>query len=200
MTASLRDLTRKPVSRKIIWETVYRTMKEGDIRSGIIVNTALIDKGMERLIKTRLHRLSPQDREAIFGVNGYLCTLPAKIRMAFALGIIGPQTRADLLAINDVRNVFAHSVRARPLSARSLQQKCESIHAWQVVMSSKEFRDIVFKNTRIRELYDDLYPPGALVLAIGMYAVFIGSDEHKRMPPPKGKTSFLSLKFSPLSA
>ena len=175
MASSLRDLTRKRVSRKALWAAVERSLHGGDdVRSGVIVTTALLEKSLDRLIRSRLHRLNSQDDAAMFGPNGSIGTLSAKIRMAYALGIIGKVTRADLLAINDIRNVYAHSPLARPLTQQALQQKCLGIRMYGVVYSREPKRD-----------YEEITPAGALVKTIGMYAVFIGSDRHKRSPPPR---------------
>lgn len=207
MPASLRDLTRKPVSRKVVIKLIERVVKDGDVRTGVLITTALIDKGLERLIKTRMHRLNSQDREAMFGPTGHLGTLPAKIRMAFALGIIGPRTRADLLAINDIRNVCAHSVHFWPFSRGSLQQKLDTVGPLFTVLLEKELREMIFHGTDISEHFDKMNEesrykgsaPRALVLTIAIYAVFIASDPHKKLPPKRGKTSFYGYKFSPLS-
>ena len=42
--------------------------------------------------------------------NGVLATVSAKVRIAFALGLLSDETYADLLLINDIRNTFAHSL------------------------------------------------------------------------------------------
>lgn len=183
MPASLRDLTRKPVSRRTLWAAVERALRGGDdVRSGVLLTTSLLERGLERLIRSRLHRLNSQDDSAIFGAKGSLGTLSAKIRMAYALGLIGKVVRSDLLAINEIRNVYAHSPLAKPLSRQAMRQKCLSIRMFSIVYSSKPKHD-----------YEERTPAGALVKAIGMYAVFFGSDRHKRSPPPRRPSTFLGI-------
>lgn len=41
--------------------------------------------------------------------SGYFRVLRPKIRIAHAMGIIGPVTRKDLTILNEIRNVFAHA-------------------------------------------------------------------------------------------
>jgi hypothetical protein len=116
---SLRDLIRKPVTRKVLWGTLERAMKTEDatdLRAAVITGTALLEVGLERLLKARMRRLNSDDESAIFGSNGSLGSFSSKIRLAHAFGIIGPVTRRDLASLNDIRNVFAHA----PYNIRSV--------------------------------------------------------------------------------
>lgn len=186
---SLKDLTRRDVSRKVLWRTVEKSL-DLDVRSAVIINTALIERGLERLIKSRLRRLSSKDQQAFFGPNGAFSGLASKIRIAYALGIIGPVTRTDLSAINDIRNVFAHSPTHITLANKILKQKVLSIRMFRVAVEyAKDPKNRMFK---ARDL--PLTPAGYLIHAIGTLAVFIGSDRHKRLPPKKLAITFLGMK------
>jgi DNA-binding MltR family transcriptional regulator len=109
---SLRQIIKKPVLAKHVYRFIDRSIAaqtSHNFRSFVITSTALLEVGLERLLKTRMRRLGSDDENAIFGPIGSLSGFAAKIRLAFALGIIGPITRHDLATINDIRNVFAHS-------------------------------------------------------------------------------------------
>jgi hypothetical protein len=53
--------------------------------------------------------MDPERLKAIFGSDGILSSLSAKIKMAYAMSLIGPVTRHDLDLIRYIRNEFAHS-------------------------------------------------------------------------------------------
>src|SRR3954471_11098048 len=55
--------------------------------------------------------LSDTDQERLFvGDDATLATFADRINIAFALGILGEESRNDFNAIRRIRNVFAHSV------------------------------------------------------------------------------------------
>lgn len=186
---SLNDLTRRDVSRKVLWHTVEKSM-DLDVRSAVIINTALIERGLERLIKSRLRRLNSKDKQAFFGPNGAFASLASKIRIAYALGIIGPATRADLSAINDIRNVFAHSPTHITLANKILKQKVLGIRMFHA--AAKHAEDSKNRMFNMKNL--PLTPAGYLIYAIGTFAVFIGSDRQRRIPPKKLPITFFGFK------
>jgi DNA-binding MltR family transcriptional regulator len=108
---SLQHLIKKPFRAKHVYKFINdRPLKKGtDFRAYVITSTALLEVGLERLIKARMRHLNSDEESAIFGPIGALSGFSSKIRIAYAFGIIGPETRRDLATINDIRNVFAHS-------------------------------------------------------------------------------------------
>lgn len=100
------------MTRKVLWgvlERAYKTADPEELRTAVITGTALLEVGMERLLKARMRRLTSKEEASIFGPSGSLSGFAAKIRIAYAFGIIGPVARKDLAAINEIRNVFAHA-------------------------------------------------------------------------------------------
>jgi hypothetical protein len=93
---------------------------------------ALIDRGLERLIKARLYPLNSQDDAALFGPSGSFGTLASKIRIAYAMGIIGPATRHDLTLINEIINIFAHSPSHLTLANKILKKKVMNMRMFHV--------------------------------------------------------------------
>ena len=125
---SLREITRKRPSKKV-WETALQKLADyGDDRSLVVTASAYVEYGLERLIKTRLRRLPRAAALDIFDGTGPLATFSAKIRIAFALGAIGPRTRHDLETINAIRNVFAHSLHSIRLRDRRILVRTRGMH------------------------------------------------------------------------
>jgi DNA-binding MltR family transcriptional regulator len=74
-----------------------------------------------------MRRLTADDENALLGPTGSLSGFAAKVRMAYALGMIGPLTKKDLLAINDIRNAFAHAPHNLTMSNQQLWQKVQTL-------------------------------------------------------------------------
>jgi hypothetical protein len=86
-------------------EALAEILYEGD-RHTAVVGGAIIDDAMEVFLKSKLRKDATTD--ALFKYPRPLATVNGKIEIAFAMGIIGPNHRDDLLCINDIRNFFAH--------------------------------------------------------------------------------------------
>jgi hypothetical protein len=179
MAKSLRQLIRKPITRRMIDKITQEAFDKTDERSAIIVNVALIDVGLERLLKSRLRRLDREDERALFGPMGSFGGIAAKIRGAYAMGIIGPRTRNDLVAINDIRNVFAHApYHVKFEWNRKLKSRVLDIHMFQYLRTTQH----------------DLTHKECFLQMLSLYAMFIARDRHRRIKVPQHQTTFLGLR------
>jgi hypothetical protein len=86
-------------------EALGEILNEGD-RHTAIVGGAIIDDVLEMFLKSKLRKDPTTD--ALFKYPRPLATVNGKIEIAFAMGLIGPNHRSDLLLINDIRKFFAH--------------------------------------------------------------------------------------------
>ncbi len=77
-------------------------------RSAAIIGAAYVEDALEGLLSAHFVAGSKRDLEEVYGSDGPLSRFSAKTRMAYALGLLGPQTRSDLNLIRKVRNQFAH--------------------------------------------------------------------------------------------
>jgi hypothetical protein len=59
--------------------------------------------------------------------NGILGTTSNKIRVAYATKLIEPDLYADLMLINEIRNVFAHSLHKPDFSHTFVQADCSRL-------------------------------------------------------------------------
>jgi DNA-binding MltR family transcriptional regulator len=183
---SLRYLIRKPVTRKVLWGTLDLALKSDDpaeLRSAVITGTALLEVGLERLLKSRMRRLNSDDESAIFGSNGPLGGFASKIRLAFAFGIIGPVTRRDLATLNDIRNVFAHAPHHVTMKNNRLWQKVKGLRIVEAYTQHGSYlHESVRKRIKLR------YRGAGVIEAITTYALMLCHDRPKRvlLPPTKG--------------
>ncbi len=95
-----------------------------------IIGSGLIEKALEAVILTRLIGLTKEERRGLFDfeANGPLSDLSARIRIAYALGIFGPQTRNDLEHVRTIRNSFAHSMNMLRFETPEVADICALLH------------------------------------------------------------------------
>jgi len=76
-------------------------------REAAIVGAAWIEDFVQELLRARL----VDDRDAVDWAfdNGALRSARAKIEMAYLTGVIGPRQHECFVAVNDIRNRFAHA-------------------------------------------------------------------------------------------
>lgn len=89
---------------------------------------AVVEHGLEYAILANLARDGPTIRDSLFeGRGAVLRDFAAKTAMAFAMGIIGEQTRCDLGAIRRIRNAFAHTRLKVDFDTPEIVAACEQI-------------------------------------------------------------------------
>ena len=102
-------------------------------RAVAIVGAAWVEEALSDAITSFLHsHQKSQDR--LFGSNGPLSTLSAKIDLARMLGIVTDSIRSDLHVIRDIRNEFAHHIAHKTdhtrltFSANHIRDKCLALN------------------------------------------------------------------------
>lgn len=84
-------------------------------RAAAIVMVTHVEEDLTDELRSHLRSdLAPSEEAEIFHGEGLLATFSAKIKMGYALGLFGPETRDDLNILREVRNACAHS--KRPIS------------------------------------------------------------------------------------
>ncbi len=66
--------------------------------------------------------------------NGVLGSFSSKIRLAYAISLLGPLSYSDLLLINDIRNVFAHSLHRVSFSHPLIIKDCDRLQYFKMTM------------------------------------------------------------------
>ena len=144
---SLRRVTRRKVRYDDMMAAVFES--DGvDFKSSIILRAALIDVGLERIIKSRMRKLNSDDYNALFTGTAPLAGLSGKIRIAYALGLIGPKAKHDLTVINEIRNTFAHAPHTLTLRNERLWARANSLHTNQDFASKQFFRGLPLTRER----------------------------------------------------
>jgi DNA-binding MltR family transcriptional regulator len=92
-------------------EFVTHLMEESD-RGCVLVAASKIEVALEQLFTDIFvaNSIPKKLRDRIFDLGGPLSSLSSKTKLAYALGLISKDVFADIEAIRDLRNTFAHSI------------------------------------------------------------------------------------------
>ncbi|HEX3367851.1 hypothetical protein, partial [Phenylobacterium sp.] len=103
-------------------------LKTASDRAVAVVVASILDRSLEDALLGWMRTLSAGDREALFSTRGVLASFSAKIDLAFAFKIYGPNTRADLHTIREIRNLFAHARLTLSFSDEAIARAIYSLH------------------------------------------------------------------------
>src|SRR5262245_43039865 len=98
-----------------------------------LAGAAYLDHALQVLLTASFRNLTKKDWTRMFdgAANGILGTTSAKLRVAYAARHLEPQQYKDLLLINDIRNVFAHSLHAIDFSNELVEADCAKLNSHQ---------------------------------------------------------------------
>jgi len=123
--AALKALSREVMEPEEIFELIEEIADESDHIEAVMGSTFL-DDALKRAMLAQMQQdtLSDTQISQLFDANGPLAAFSARIQVAFALGIIGREARANLDCIRDIRNAFAHQKRRLQFSHPAVAQAC----------------------------------------------------------------------------
>lgn len=104
-----------------------------------IMGAAYLEHALESLIRASFRPLpKKEDDDRLFsgGASGALGTFSAKIRIAYAAWLIHENVYKALLLINDIRNVFAHSLHRVDFSHELVAEDCRRLRKISPNMAS----------------------------------------------------------------
>jgi len=110
-------------------------LKKQPHQTAVILGGAYLDHALEVLLVNKMRPLKVEDRNRLFSsrVNGYLSGTDVKIRLAYNLWLFGPYTYHDLMLINSIRNVFAHSMHEIDINNALVAEDCMNLKLLHVI-------------------------------------------------------------------
>jgi DNA-binding MltR family transcriptional regulator len=96
-------------------------------RSVAIVGSSLIDDSLQSAIASMLRPVA-DDKDTLdrlYGTQGVFASVEAKILVAYALKIVGPNSRRDLTLITKIRNQFAHDMNPLSFDDDHIKDRCK---------------------------------------------------------------------------
>jgi hypothetical protein len=127
---SLKDLTRDLPH----WHDIIGILDEighEPARTAAIVGTSFLEHGLILLLRANFVPLKSRgahnEDDALFGPNGPLATLSAKIKLAHAIGLLTSEMRDDLDDIREIRNAFSHTMRSVEFETPAIAAVCHRL-------------------------------------------------------------------------
>jgi DNA-binding MltR family transcriptional regulator len=94
-------------------------------RGCALVAAAHLDERLGTLLSRSM--VSDQASQRLLQDRGPLATFAARIDLAHALGLIGPDVRHDFHIVRKVRNAFAHELKTHTFETAEIVARCETL-------------------------------------------------------------------------
>lgn len=123
-------------------ERILEELETETDRSVAIVGASLIDESLQSAIASML-RFVEDDKDTLdrlYGPQGIFASVDAKILAAYALEIIGTNSRRDLVLINKIRNQFAHDMNPLSFDDDHIRDRCKLLSVPQNSLAQGEPR------------------------------------------------------------
>lgn len=133
MASASKKLLKQLPTPSEMDDTLFGLLNETD-QAAALTGAAYIDHALEVILKAQFRSLTKDDNTRMFdgSANGILGTTSNKIRLAYAIRILDEPTYRDLLLINDIRNVFAHSLHKIDFKNHLIIDDCKKIQASRI--------------------------------------------------------------------
>jgi DNA-binding MltR family transcriptional regulator len=125
--AALKQLSRKELSVEELYE-MLDAFSNMTPQAVALIGVSLLEDALRVAILRKLPRkLSNNDLAGLFENDGPIAGIGARSALAFALDIIGEDTRADLHCLKDIRNAFAHSRITLDFDTPEIAEACRAL-------------------------------------------------------------------------
>jgi hypothetical protein len=95
-----------------------------------LVLAGLVEDWLQKLLLQAGRPLSNTLATKIFDGMGPLSQFAAKIEVAYLFELVDETTYNDLLAIKEIRNRFAHTIRFVNFSSEEIKKACQRLTGW----------------------------------------------------------------------
>lgn len=145
-------------------------------RGAAIAGTAYLDLLLRSALEKGM-RPNLELQDSLFENRGPLQDFSARIKLAFALQIIGSGAYLDLCTMRDIRNAFAHSIETFDFDREDIAARCRAL--WYP-------RKIQFANKPRPEKPREMFVRGVEMIAQGLIEFQLGrrSATFIQMGPP----------------
>ncbi|MGA3302097.1 MAG: MltR family transcriptional regulator [Methylovirgula sp.] len=124
---SLKQLQKETPSRDAVLGRVAQTQVEPDYEAALL-SASLLEYMLMQAIRTKFISLGKDALESIFETEGGpISTFSAKIKIAYALGIMTAPTKSQIELIKSIRNHFAHHKDKCSFDEASIKSECAKL-------------------------------------------------------------------------
>ncbi|SPR97363.1 MltR family transcriptional regulator [Cupriavidus taiwanensis] len=103
-----------------------RLLSEESDRGCALVGAAYLDEEITKLLRSRMVE-NKSNSDALLNQGRPIGTFSAKIRVAYAMGLIPEDVFRDISAIREIRNKFAHLHGPLSFDDQSIRDQCRSL-------------------------------------------------------------------------
>ena len=130
MASASKKLLKELPSEAVMRSTLL-SMFHGPDAAFAITAVSYLDHGLETMLLAAFRQLTPEDYRRLFdgSTGGLMAGTNAKIRVAYAMSLISERLYKDLLILNDIRNVFGHTLHTIDFKNELIIQDCEKLSA-----------------------------------------------------------------------
>ena len=136
---SLSKLAAKFPEEGAFFDLLIDTVTDRNDRAAVLTVVSLLEGALQKSLATKFIPDEKGKLEYMFGSGAPLRDFSAKIKMGFALGVYGPNTRADLDSIREVRNSFAHTMLPIYFNTPEVENVCKRI----LILDQSDPRDVM---------------------------------------------------------
>lgn len=130
----LRARIAERLDTKTLWETIWETAHQSNDRVIALVFGSIIEQSLEIAIVTHFVSMDEKEIARFFGPPEEApITFDVKIRLSYALGICGANSRDDLTCIRHIRNVFAHTKTELTFQSTEIIKICDELRCLEVI-------------------------------------------------------------------
>jgi hypothetical protein len=108
-------------------------------RGCCLMAAAYLEYQLENVLKKKLVN-KPSIHEKLFDFSGPLGTFSSKIEMSYAIGLIGPKVKQDLILLKKIRNAFAHNHKLLSLADKPMCDIAENFYHNSLTKAKGKFR------------------------------------------------------------
>lgn len=102
-------------------------MPNAEDRAVGVIEATKVEDSLVSAIRRKFVELIPSEDDELFSGTAPISTFSAKIKICYAMGIIGKNTRRDLEIIRHIRNAFAHSAKPLWFSTPEISKACDML-------------------------------------------------------------------------
>jgi DNA-binding MltR family transcriptional regulator len=112
-------------------------MESASDRTAAIVIASLVETRLTNTLQAGLHH-DDEIVERLFRPSGPLGSFSAKVDLARLMGAISQDAYCDLLIIKDVRNIFAHQLKAASFEEQRVASLCRNFRLIETMVCDME--------------------------------------------------------------
>jgi hypothetical protein len=128
ISARSKRLLKELPSEAKMNRTIDRLAKYGH-QATALMGAAYLEQALSAYLRIVFRPMDDDEEAQMFdgGRNGILSTFSSKIRIAYALGLLHRNPYHAMLLINDIRNVFAHSLYRVTFRNKLIAEDCKKL-------------------------------------------------------------------------